>query len=537
MNQQRSRKQRVDLQGPRVDSFLYDESGFQILAYLERSIMYSMPLAFFAPDVIFYYSEHLQRAISVAEIDSKLHLFWSHWHSVDDTPSEWRKIYQLGLKGLPKLDEEWKEWVRARAIVLKDAAEGAPRRLRSASALPRSLLNQGKHPSKSPAGDRSDSPVQNTGNYIGSPTQRKRMRIYTPSNSRKTPNSPTSERSLSKRKLQAYAQQHNDDVTEIKSELVSSNRSSPSVQLRSNIKQSRLSQMMSELDDLRDERARAVLILDTTRDENDQLMVELNNLRDQTAQLKKDLDDLKDEKAEDTRYWERKYQKTQQRRNTLKRRNKNMQAEHSIGQNEASETNLKLRTENDSLQESLDSYKATSRFAREGFVHDFREKNLRKVIEHIDLLLLKLNKVLQGQDGLFFAEKLSDVNGIDIIALFKRGFGLDLSANNSSGGTVTLIEICATKLRSVVLCLVSAALCTWVFEAEVGALFQESGLVYSKLKSLLAAQDRKLTNCFEFAAHERCISDPYFHDIIIPRRARQLARRIIGHCTQKLGSY
>lgn len=181
MDQRRSRKQRVDLQGPRVDSFLYDESGFQILAYLERTIMYGMPLTFFAPDVIFYYSEHLQRVISVTEIDSKLRLFWSHWHSVDDTPSEWRKIYELGLKGLPKLDEEWKEWVRARAIALKNVAEGAPRRLRSASVLPRSFFNQTKQPSKSPAGDHSGSQVQDSGNYSGSPSQRKRMRMSTPS--------------------------------------------------------------------------------------------------------------------------------------------------------------------------------------------------------------------------------------------------------------------------------------------------------------------------------------------------------------------
>lgn len=247
--------------------------------------------------------------------------------------------------------------------------------------------------------------------------------------------------------------------------------------------------MISELDNLRDEKARVVSMLDMTRDQNAQLMAEVDNLRDQTARFKIELDNLKDEKAEDTRYWERKYQKTQQRRNTLKRRNKNMQAEHSIGQNEASKTNLKLRSENDNLQESLDSYKATFQFTKGQFVDNFRGKNLRKVIEHIDLLLLKFNKVLQGQDALFFPEKLSKVEGIDILALFKRGFGLDISgANNSSGGTIPTIEICGTKLRSVVLCLVSAALCTWVFEAEVGALFQESCLVYSKLHSLLAAQ-------------------------------------------------
>lgn len=177
MGRQRRRKQRSDLQGPRVDSFLYDEAGLLILAYLERTIIYSMRLEFFGPDVIFHYKEQLQRDISVAEIDAKLCLFWSHWHSVDDKPVEWRKIYKLGLKGLPLLEDEWKEWVRKKAAMLKDVTEGTPRRLRSRSALPRSLRNPAKRPLSSPIGDPSGSQVQNIQNHSESPAQRKRTRM------------------------------------------------------------------------------------------------------------------------------------------------------------------------------------------------------------------------------------------------------------------------------------------------------------------------------------------------------------------------
>lgn len=256
--------------------------------------------------------------------------------------------------------------------------------------------------------------------------------------------------------------------------MASSSRSSPSEQLRYSIGQSHLSQVISELSDLKAEKSQIMSMLDKATDQKAQLILELDNLRDQ--------------KAEDTRYWERLYQKTQKRRNALKRQNKQMQAEYSIGQSERSEMNLKLRSENDILMEKLDSYTAIFQFTEERFVEGFQAQNLQHVFGHIDLVLLKLYKVLQGQDALFSVNKLLNIEGIGISALFERGFSLDCSVDGSSGSTISTIEICGIKIRSVVLGLVSAALCTWVFEAEVGALFQESNLVYSKLQSLLAAQ-------------------------------------------------
>ncbi len=172
MDQQRSRKQRSDLNGPHVDSYLYDEPGLEILAYLERILIYSLPLKSFAPDVIFYYREQLQKNMSVSGIEDKLKLFWSHWHAVSDKPSEWRKIYHLGLKGLPRLKEEKAEWVRKRAISLKDT-KGTPRQLRSASTGSRVLRSTAKRPSSSIVGDLNSSRARKSRKYDESPTQRK----------------------------------------------------------------------------------------------------------------------------------------------------------------------------------------------------------------------------------------------------------------------------------------------------------------------------------------------------------------------------
>ena len=40
-------------------------------------------------------------------------------------------------------------------------------------------------------------------------------------------------------------------------------------------------------------------------------------------------------------------------------------------------------------------------------------------------------------------------------------------------------------------------------------------------------------NGFEFASHERCITDPFFCDVLIPRRAKHLAKRILN-CVKPL---
>lgn len=173
MYQPRSRKQRSDVQGTQIDKFLYDEFGLQILAHLECTLNHSTPLEYFLPDVIFYYKEHRQKVITGSQIEEKLQYFWSRWHPVSDKPSEWRKIYHLGLKGLPRLEEEWKEWVRERVIGLKDGTEGTPRRLRSTTALPRTLLSPAKRPSRGLIGNLSSSRVRKSRAHSKSPIQRR----------------------------------------------------------------------------------------------------------------------------------------------------------------------------------------------------------------------------------------------------------------------------------------------------------------------------------------------------------------------------
>jgi hypothetical protein len=143
--------------------------------------MYSLPPEYFIPDVRLYYEEFLGTDISASEIEEKLQFFWTHWHHKTDKPSEWKKIYHLGLKGLPGLREETREWVRERAISLNNDPEATPRRLRSATVPPRALRSPVKTPSKSLAGNSTSSRVRKGRKHGESLTQKKpRTRMSVP---------------------------------------------------------------------------------------------------------------------------------------------------------------------------------------------------------------------------------------------------------------------------------------------------------------------------------------------------------------------
>jgi hypothetical protein len=165
---QRTRKPPPDPE----DRFLF--ADLRILAFLERSFMGGPSIEYFQTDVTRFYKEHCQRAISVNEIESKLQSFWGRWHASGDNPAGWKKIYNLGLKGLPRLAEEQKDWVRETARGLKDGTIGTPRRTRSDSTLPRALLSPAKTPSRNPVTSPSSSRVRKSRKYDGSPKRKAR---------------------------------------------------------------------------------------------------------------------------------------------------------------------------------------------------------------------------------------------------------------------------------------------------------------------------------------------------------------------------
>ena len=122
---------------PDEHKYFYEESGLEILAYLQYTIDERLP--FVSSKVVSHCRERFWSIVSVSTVEDKLRLYWDHWHADEYKATDWKKIYRLGIRGLPHLDEDKVKWVKARAGSIKNSldAKGTPRQLRSASYVPR----------------------------------------------------------------------------------------------------------------------------------------------------------------------------------------------------------------------------------------------------------------------------------------------------------------------------------------------------------------------------------------------------------------
>ena len=283
----------------------------------------------------------------------------------------------------------------------------------------------------------------------------------------------TSEVSLAS-SLRADSEEPHENVFKVAHEPIPQNRSASFMQLNWAAEQSPFSQLTLEFEELKSQRSR--------------LVSELEVMNQSKSHLIWEVESLKTQKADEIQYWKDLYRGTEKKRKALKRRNKHMQAEIVIrGQDAVRNTDEKLRGEVDLLKERLASYKATSKF-KTPFGEDLRAENAQKVDDDLKMLVLKLNKLLQGQDALFSIKEMDFTEQHGLSILLRRSFDCD-SKDNVDHITPTR-SLCGINLRALVLSLVSAALCTWVFESDVAVLFQENNHAYWKIRSLLAAQGK-----------------------------------------------
>lgn len=112
------------------DRNLNEESSLEILAYLEYWIRKEYPLEAFLTNVFRHLESENFVVKSEKDIELKLGYFWDHWRdSSRHKPSQWRKIFKLGIRGLPNMGAERCDSVLARTMILEDL--GSPRVLRN----------------------------------------------------------------------------------------------------------------------------------------------------------------------------------------------------------------------------------------------------------------------------------------------------------------------------------------------------------------------------------------------------------------------
>lgn len=111
--------------GGKVDSinghtYLYDDLNLSILAYLQFTIDANFGRKFFDDSIVNHCRDQLQKFVKIGEIRDKLNLSWGHWCDTTQRATDWQKIFQLGLRGLPRLPNDKARWVQERADHLRD---------------------------------------------------------------------------------------------------------------------------------------------------------------------------------------------------------------------------------------------------------------------------------------------------------------------------------------------------------------------------------------------------------------------------------
>lgn len=125
MEQQRKCTLRSTIGGGKVDqvndhTYFFTALNLGILAYLQFVINEDLSMQFFESNIVSHCKEQLQKLVSLEDIHNKLKLFWDHWCDPKQQVTNWKRIYVLGVRGLPRLPNDKARWVQDRALGLKE---------------------------------------------------------------------------------------------------------------------------------------------------------------------------------------------------------------------------------------------------------------------------------------------------------------------------------------------------------------------------------------------------------------------------------
>jgi hypothetical protein len=79
---------------------------------------------------------------------------------------------------------------------------------------------------------------------------------------------------------------------------------------------------------------------------------------------------------------------------------------------------------------------------------------------------------------------------VELYGLFRRLFGLNPEPVQGRGAPALFEQLVGISINSFVRCILAAALCEWVFEADLSDLFHEDDRLYKRLRGLLASQSK-----------------------------------------------
>ena len=211
------------------------------------------------------------------------------------------------------------------------------------------------------------------------------------------------------------------------------------------------------------------------------LLSELEKAKSENSQLKLDMEDLRIDIAEKIQYWKQSCSDSRK----WERRNKNLQvllAKKS--EQDLIKKILSQHMEYERLNDSFISYKA-GQDPKAASWRSFQNPDIRVVISKLEELRDEIKEVSQGPSAIFSLMKVTIGKHTDLAVLTQRSFSLQIP-DGGLNATATA-QLCGMRLRDIFASLLSAAVCMWVFETDIGVLFHGNNHAYSNFKSLVAA--------------------------------------------------
>jgi len=476
---------------PGNDSNLRNNTNIELLAYLHYcTALKSFPHEpeTFHKLAISHLNASINRTFTVEELRARLRYLWDNWRPTNAKPSSFRQLYTLGIRCLPRVNETLKEEAIRRANDIQKTA-GQTRALRSTS--------------RPPVSNRTTPRKRTRRKARGHPRSKDEQRLLerTPISSHATQSGPLAsengpeEPTVDHRSLTPVTVKNESPAVEINNSQEASSQDGRFV---------RVDTELSDSDSIGiDCKSESRSYFETPTPFNLHLDLDygntarLLNLRPSgphehgelqcTHELKTELEVLRIQKNNEIAYLRDRCELAEAKYVRLQSDYDRLHATAMISgpellniydKHRLQEKNAQLRRELDRMQSimafSISSPETFPRIDRSDL--DLNMKSIHS----------KLRDVLQDYETVLNFQWEDVRNLQDLSVLIQRVFCFESGQTVDPAHIETVSAGVQTKL--IIRCLLSAALCEWVFEADLRSLFQESDRLYPKLRELLARQ-------------------------------------------------
>ncbi|KAK5062684.1 hypothetical protein LTR84_004757 [Exophiala bonariae] len=519
--------------GQPASSFLYEESGLELLAYLQYSINARLPASRFPKDVV----AHLENCkqpykVKLDSVDHKFKLYFDHWRDPRQPLSSYKRIYQFGLKCLPGMRRESIKWVESRAEDLKIFYEPQRRTrvLRSLSCTP--ARHEAQTPTKTSTTELTNksvnkrrqrrsrrtvnsSLVPNITRNVGS----MRGQVWSLANKRaqsrsiSTQAGPSTPQPCGRERVIAVEIMDSEEYHSSVEETVESPNtifeapptpiSTERVGGRSMIAENRAGVRMAS------HRTTQTMCIEST-DLTTQLRIQMEF---QALQDRSEID-----------YWRQRFLQEQATSREFEKSVTILSTKlKKVVDTDEDDSELNLLREIDELREDLTACRAMGLCGQRGDFQDTAVVNASEVAADMAIIQRKIRELLWEYEIELDIEVIGTIGHEDFVNLLQGCFGLTRDKER--------LQECCNVLQGVslgqLLCsLVSVAIIKWVFEDDIRFLLARGCLVCPSYHTLIAAQNRRLAEKAAFTTHKVACDDESMANLLIPARAASLGRRL-----------